>query len=630
MIKNSDKLEIHKDSLTINGKPFYLASGDMHYFRYFKGGWKRRLQLMKDFGLTAIQTYVPWGMHEPHEGEFCFEGNLDLAEFLQLCNEIGLKVMFRPVPYMCSEWDFGGLPYWLQQKENIEIRTLNKEYMSCLRRYYERLAKEFVPYLSTNGGPIIAVAVENEYGSFGDDDEYIKAVGDMLTELGVDVPLFTANGIEASKIAEGSRPEYWTGIDAHDVNDETMQAIKEYQPDKPVYVAEFWAGRSQQWGGYFLRQTPEDVASLYKTALEAGAFVNFYMFCGGTTFGFHNGALVGRYGADTPDAKNRYLPFATSYDVDALVTEYGYPTPKYYRCKQVLKEYMISKGYDFTGTADMGGYICKTQKIENVKMAKAADFIDNAKNLAKEVRNSRLPLTFKDMDLDYGFMLYSTEIKYTDDAKRSITIDGLQDRAMIFVNGEYVGCIMRDRQQEPIIFEVPKEGAELDILVENMGRVNYGCAMINEYKGICGYVRIEIVCEDGSLYPWNYAQKTKWTNIALPCDDMSKTDFNISPKPNRPTVFEGSFKAEPGVDTFLNPIGWEKGFVEINGFNIGRYWSVGPQGTLYVPGELLKEDNVIRITELHNVPNDMTVKFDDKPSLDTIEKSCDLCVSVVG
>jgi beta-galactosidase len=241
-----------------------------------------------------------------------------------------------------------------------------------------------------------------------------------------------------------------------------------------------------------------------------------------------------------------------------------------------------------------------------------------------------LPLTFKDMDLDYGFMLYSTEIKYTDDAKRSVTIEGLQDRAIIFVNGEYIGCIMRDRKQEPLIFDVPKEGAKLDILVENMGRVNYGCAMINEYKGICGYVRIEIVCEDGSLYPWNYAQKMKWTNIALPCDDMSKIDFNISPKANRPTVLEGSFKAQPGVDTFFNPIGWEKGFVEINGFNIGRYWSVGPQGTLYVPGELLKEDNVIFITELQKVPEDMTVRFDDKPSLDTIEKSCDLCVSVVG
>ena len=630
MKNKCEKLEIYKDGLTINGEPFYLASGDMHYFRFFKEGWRRRLQLMKDFGLTAVQTYVPWNMHEPREGEFCFDGNLDLAEFLRLCGEIGLKVMFRPSPYMCSEWDFGGLPYWLIKKENMEIRTLNKEYMACLRRYYERLAREFIPYLSTNGGPIIAVAVENEYGSFADDDDYIKAVGDMLGELGVDVPLYTANGIEPQKLLAGSRPEYWTALDTHEVTVEAINALNKYQPDKPIFVAEFWAGRSQQWGGYFLRQKPEDVARIYKNSLEFGAYLNFYMFCGGTNFGFYNGALVGRYGADAPGAKNRYLPFATSYDVDAPVTEYGYPTEKYYQCKQVLKEYLESHGFEFGGTDDNCGYVCKTQKIENVKLTKAADFIANAENLAQDIRDSRMPLTFEDMGLDYGFMLYSTVIKYTDDQKRAVTIEGLHDRATVYVNGKYIGCAMRDRKSEPMIFDMPKEDARLDILVENMGRVNYGCAMLNEEKGICGYVRIETVCDDGTLYPWNYGFKTKWTNIALPCCDMSKTDFGIAAQDNRPTVLEGTFKAEPGTDTFFNPEGWEKGFVEINGFNLGRYWSVGPQGTLYVPGELLKEENTIRIVELHSVPNDRTVRFDDKPSLDTIDKTCDLAVSVVG
>ena len=630
MNNKRERLEIHKSGLSINGKPFYLSSGDMHYFRFFKEGWRRRLQLMKDFGLTAVQTYVPWNMHEPHEGKFCFDGNLDIAEFLSLCDEIGLKVMFRPSPYICSEWDFGGLPFWLIKKENVEIRTLNKEYMACLRRYYERLAKEFIPYLSTNGGPIIAVAVENEYGSFGDDDDYLKAVGDMLCELGVDVPLYTANGTEASKISAGSRQQYWTGIDAHEINEESLTFLRKYQPDKPIYVAEFWAGRSQQWGGYFLRQTPREVARLYKDAIEFGAFVNFYMFCGGTNFGFRNGALVGKYGADVPEAKNRFLPFATSYDVDAPITEYGYPTEKYYLCKKVLREYLERNGFEFGGTSDDGGYECKTQKIDCVKLTKAADFIGNAKNLAKEIRLSRMPLTFEDMNSDYGFMLYSTDIKYVDDAKRSVKIEGVHDRATVYANGKYIGCAMRDRKCEPIVFDVPKSGVHLEILVENMGRVNYGCAMLNEEKGICGYVRIDILCEDGSVYPWNYGVKTKWINTALPCDDMSKVDFGIEPKPDCPAVLEGTFKAEPGVDTFFNPSGWKKGFVEINGFNIGRYWSVGPQGTLYVPGELLKEDNVIRITELHTVPNDKTVSFSDKPLLDTIDKTCDLSVSVVG
>lgn len=629
MSNKSQLLKINPDGLTLGDKPFYLASGDMHYFRFFKEGWKRRLQLMKDFGLTAVQTYVPWNLHEAKEGEFDFSGNLNISEFLETCAEIGLKVLFRPSPYMCSEWDLGGLPYWLLNK-NLSVRTNDSEYMGYLRRYYEKLAPQFIPYLSTNGGPIIAVAVENEYGSFGDDDDYLKAVGDLLVELGVDVPLFTANGVEAAKITAGSRKEYWTMIDAHEINSETTKFLKEYQPDKPVAVAEFWAGRSQQWGGYFLRQTPDAVAELYKQGLNTGAFINFYMFCGGTNFGFHNGALVGRYGADKPGAPNRYIPFATSYDVDAPVTEYGLPTEKYYACKKVLKEYMEENNFEYGGSDDFGGYSVKTQSIKEVKLTQNADLLDNAEALAEKTCCSGLPKTFEDMEQDYGFMLYSTEIKYTDGKKRAVTIDGLHDRALIYADGKYIGCLMRDRKAPPPVFDVKKEGTRLDILVENMGRVNYGCAMLNEKKGICGYVRIEEIEEDGSLYPWNYGVHMKWTNTSLPCRDMSKTDFSKPAKHNRPAVFEGSFKAEPGVDTFFNPENWKKGFVEINGFNIGRYWEVGPQRTLYVPGELLKEENTIRIIETEDFPDNMTVRFDDTPSLDIIDKTCDLQVSVVG
>ncbi|MGN0179694.1 MAG: beta-galactosidase [Monoglobaceae bacterium] len=623
-------LEIHKNSLALGGEPFYLASGDMHYFRFFKDGWRRRLKLMKDFGLTAVQTYVPWNMHEPEEGEFRFGGNLDIGEFLRTCDEVGLKVLFRPSPYICSEWDFGGLPYWLLKKDGIGIRTYEPIYMECLKNYYERLTKEFVPYLSTNGGPIIAVAVENEYGSFGDDRRYIAEVGNLLRELGVDVPLYTANGFEPFKLLTGSRPEYWTTIDLHELTEEARSSIMGYQSDKPIMIGEFWAGRSQQWGGCFKRQTAEDVAKLYKSIIDQGAYVNFYMFCGGTNFGFHNGALEGRYGADLPGAPNRYIPFATSYDVDAPVTEYGYPTEKYFACKRVLREYLEAQGIPFTGSDDDAAPKCETQSIDSVKLTKAADLLDNAEVLAKGIRKSGMPLTFETMNQDYGFMLYSTDIEYTDDAERLIRINGLHDRAMIFGNGKYLGCMMRDRKSEDIRFTVPNGGLRLDIFVENMGRVNYGNAMLNENKGICGFVKIEVLNEDGSIYPWNYTVKTSWTNISLPFDNLDKTDFSKTPKPGRPIIFEGSFSAKSGVDTFFNPGSGVKGFVEINGFNIGRYWSVGPQGTLYVPGELLKENNIIRIVELHPKGDEMSVGFDSEPSLDTIEETCDLQVSVVG
>ena len=284
------KLIISNKGLFIDDEPFYLASGDMHYFRFFKGGWKRRLQLMKDFGLTAVQTYVPWNMHEPEEGEFCFEGNLDIKAYLERCQEIGLKVMLRPSPYMCAEWDFGGLPYWLLKKKKIGIRTSDPEYMACVRKYTKRLAEEFVPFLSTNGGPIIAVAVENEYGSFSDDTEHIKQMGDMLVEFGVNVPLYTANGFGVKAIEYGAPSEYWIGLDLHNYSDDAAEHMSRIQQDKPVYIAEYWAGRAMKVGGHFLRQKPEDVAENYASMLRKKAFINFYMFCGGTNFGFMNGA----------------------------------------------------------------------------------------------------------------------------------------------------------------------------------------------------------------------------------------------------------------------------------------------------------------------------------------------------
>lgn len=624
---NKALLKINESGLYLNDKPFYLASGDMHYFRYSKDGWRRRLQLMKDFGLTAVQTYVPWNLHEKEEGEFCFEDNLNIAEFLKLCDEMDLKVMFRPSVYMCSEWDLGGLPYWLLNKNGMAIRTSDPEFMKIVRRYYERLAKEFVPYLSTNGGPIIAVAVENEYGSFSDDLEYLKQTGDILRELGVDVPMFTANGPMKDVLYSGTLPEYWTTLDLHTLSVAALNNITELQPDKPVYIAEFWAGRGQQWGGFFKRQKADDIAEVYRDMLKKGAYVNFYMFCGGTNFGFQNGALVGRYNAEGPDAPNRYIPFQTSYDVDAPVTEYGQPTEKYFACKKVLREEMEKRGFEFTGTDDE--YLknpVKTQRIDKINLVKSADLLDNAENLSHKNCKSGFPRTFEDMGQAYGFMLYSTRVEYTDDRMRAITIEGLHDRALIFVDEKYSGVYMRDRENIPVKFIVPKEGLKIDILVENLGRVNFGNCITEEKKGICGLIKIDIIEANGNINSSNYTRKSGWTNISLPVksEDLEKIDWSKCTKDNRPAFFYGEFDADAGVDTFINPYGWEKGCIFINGFNIGRYWKVGPQGTLYIPGELIKDKNTIHILELHNPKSDMTIRCDDMPSLDTLTECIDL------
>ncbi len=632
MGKTGEKLEITKDGLLLGGKPFYLASGDMHYFRFFKEGWERRLRLMKDFGLTAVQTYVPWNLHEPEKGEFNFDGNLNIKEFLELCQKIGIKVMFRPSGYMCSEWDFGGLPYWLLNDADMTLRTLGGTFFEHLKSYYKRLAPEFIPYLSTNGGPIIAVAVENEYGSFADDTDYVKAVGDLLKELGVDVPLYTANGVEPDKMTNGSRKEYWTAIDCHELSDKAIADYTAYQNDKPFFAAEFWAGRSQQWGGYFSRQTAESVAEKYKELLQKNTFVNFYMFCGGTNFGFQNGALVGRFGADLPGAKNRFIPFATSYDVDAPVTESGIPTEKYFACKKVLKEYLAKKGFENSATDDTAvpSYVPKAQKIEEITLTKSADFLDNAENLAAVIKKSGMPLTFEKLNQAYGFVLYTTFAHYTDNKKRRLHIEGLHDRAIVFGNGEYLGTLMRDRDTKPIEFYIPESGLKLDILVESMGRVNYGLAMHTEYKGILNFVKLHVMEDDGSLYPWDYSVKACWKNYSLPLKDISKIDFTKPKKDNHPAFYKGEFSAQAGVDTFVDMRKAKKGVVWINGFNLGRYWEIGPQQTLYVPGELLKDKNEIVVLELENDGRDMKVSFSDTAMLDGIDEVKGVVESVVG
>ncbi|MBQ4159880.1 MAG: beta-galactosidase [Clostridia bacterium] len=293
-------------------------------------------------------------------------------------------------------------------------------------------------------------------GLFFGGEPFYLASGDMMQALGVDVPLFTANAHEGFKLYNGSRKEYWTGIDVHNLNDKMAEAIRKYQPDKPIYVAEFWAGRGIQQGGYFARQTPQEVAEHYKGILDMGAFVNFYMFCGGTNYGFMNGALEGKYNCGVLNMDNIYIPFGTSYDVDAPVTEYGEPTEKYFLCKQILREYMESHGFEFTGSNEMSlTSRVPTQAIDEIELTQSADVLSQAENLCTKHCKSGSPLTMDALGQDYGFVLYTTYVNHTDDIKRMLVLEGLHDRAMVYGNGEYLGCYMRDRDNKPITFFIP-------------------------------------------------------------------------------------------------------------------------------------------------------------------------------
>ena len=605
-------LEILKDGLTLDGKPFYLASGDFHYFRTFKDGWGGRLDLMKDFGLNTVQVYVPWNSHEPFKGQFDFSGNLDVASFLQACKDRGLYVLFRPSPYICAEWEFGGLPYWLKKDRTICLRSSDDKFLAHVKDYYTRLSKEFLPYLYTNGGPIIAIAIENEYGSFGDDNDYLLALADILTDLGVDVPYFACGGWENFKLKQNSSTKFWTTLDLHRLHDDAVKNLKEYQPDKPIMISEFWAGESMKWGVNHEVRPTELVVDLYKEALYKDAYVNFYMFCGGTNFGFTNGANELRQSTSFDDETVIYAPFVTSYDTSAPVNEYGHPTEKYFELKKVLKSYLDSKNIPFTGTNDFTyKKATNIQVIPDVTLTESADFLSNVDNLTVKTVKSGKPVFMEDVDQATGFIMYSSTIKKTDEQKRMLKIKGVRDRATVYVDGEYKGTFLRDMASKPLAFDVV-DGSRLDILVENLGSVNYGVTMLDELKGISGYVRLELIEPDNTLYPWNYTMKSCWVNKSIPLTDISKIDYTKKVKIGCPAFYRGKFKAQVGKDALIDTKGLTKGNIFINGFNIGRYWEIGPQRTLYVPKELLKEENEIVIFELHSVSDNVTVSFADK------------------
>lgn len=583
-----NKFEVTPTGFLWNGEPFYLAAGDIHYFRIHPSGWRRRLELMKDFGLTAIQTYTAWSCHEPEEGKYDFSGMNDLAAFLELCQELDLKVLLRPSPYICAETEFGGLPYWLLKDRTISLRCSDPRYLNAVERYYKELCKVFVPYLCTNGGPIIMVAVENEYGVRGDDHNYIMSLKRMLEENGVDVPFFTTDPPLGSAITQGSIDGCLVGTNFRALPEEPTKAIeqlKKYHPGTPAYVGEFWAGRQSKWLQSYQKREVEPIAEGYREALNQ-SYVNFYMFCGGTNFGFYNGAVV-----DKPD-DSRYFPQTVSYDTDAPVSENGVPTEKYFRLRDELDL--------FLGKAPRPHIAPKyeTQTLE-VDLTECALLFDNLDVLSTSNAVYPAPMYMEDVGQDFGYILYSTEYRRIADLPAvTLGTKGVCDYAEIYQNGKDLDFWLRDRKAPKTRAEIQTDITRFDILVENLGRTNCGVYLENNRKGLVGTLEIDLMAK--------HDIRTR----TLPMKDLSKLNYQplASVPRNQPVFLRGHFKAQAGVDTFLSLEGLDHGFVMINGFNIGRYLPWGPQRTLYVPGGLLKADeNVIEIFELH--PKTKKIRF---------------------
>ena len=571
------RVEFKERKIFIDGKAVQIFSGAIHYFRVHPDLWRDRLEKLAMCGFNCLETYMCWNLHEPHEGEFDFSGMLDFPRFIKIAQELGLYVILRPGPYICAEWDNGGLPHWLMTKEGIEMRRYNKVYLEYVQKYFDRIMPLIKPLQYDEGGPIIAMQIENEYGSYGHDDEYISTLRDMNLKAGITVPLFTADGAAMMYLLNGMLPGTPAMLTGGSRSAMGVDLLQKLRPDDPPFFMEFWLGWFDQWkNAAHKTRNANDVAREFDDIVRTGANVNMYMFHGGTNFGFTAGANKSRKNLE-------YISDTTSYDYDAPVSEWGDVTPKYFKLQEVVKKYYPEAK---TATPDP----VQRKAYGKIDFKESVTIFDALDAISTPVK-SKSPLSMEQLDQCFGFVHYRTHINGPH--KGNLWVPAAGDMADVFLNGKKIGSFYRDEKPEGIDFTVPAEGADIDVLVESFGRVNYGYLTGKDFKGL----------PEGML-SWN-AYLFDWENRSLPMDNLEKLPFGqLDLSLEVPTFFKGEFEVDEIAETFLRFPG-TRGVVWVNGFNLGRYWRVGSANTLYVPSPILrkgKNEVIVFETESLNTP----------------------------
>ena len=610
--KNGGNFTIGKGTFLLNGEPFIVKAAEVHYPRIPRPYWEHRIKMCKALGMNAVCIYIFWNIHEQAEGQFDFTGNNDVAEFCRLAQKNGMYVIVRPGPYVCAEWEMGGLPWWLLKKKDIKLRERDPYFMERVKIFEEKVGEQLAPLTIQNGGPIIMVQVENEYGSYGEDKPYVSEIRDCLRGIyGKELALFQCDW-SSNFEKNGLDDLVWTMNFGTGANiDNQFRRLGELRPDAPKMCSEFWSGWFDKWGARHETRPAKDMVDGMDEMLSKGISFSLYMTHGGTSFGHWAGA-------NSPG----FAPDVTSYDYDAPINEWGLATPKFWELRKMMEKYNGGKKMPAVPKAPMP--IITIPKFELKEFAPLM-YANGGLNTDGNADD----LTFEAHNLGWGYAAYYTALPEL--PVSSVLTAEFHDFAQVFIDGKYIGKIDRVKNEKSLTIPPTKAGSLLVIVVEAMGRINFGRA-IKDFKGIVGNVTIssKVGKHDVtySLKGWEkYFVNDKYETALLAFHRASATENNEYIEGFKEDAkmmggrgyYRGYFNINKVGDTFLNFETWGKGQVYVNGHAMGRIWSIGPQQTLYIPGCWLKKGkNEVIVLDVVG-PKEPVVWGQDKPELNKLQ-----------